>query len=142
MVRLLIRGHTYHAPPWSTAGSCARCPRLDRYGGRREPIGSLGSGKVLRPAMKGGARSRSADVTQSSSSSPMLPRVARIDDPKRDRVSLLPLPRTSPTGQGRLSLLPTPRTSLIGRERELAAAHALLLEEAVPLLTLTGPGGV
>jgi non-specific serine/threonine protein kinase len=38
--------------------------------------------------------------------------------------------------------LPLVRTRLIGREAELAAAHAFLLEEAVPLLTLTGPGGV
>src|SRR5215217_7308667 len=38
--------------------------------------------------------------------------------------------------------LPILRTRLIGREAERAAAKAFLLDEAVPLLTLTGPGGV
>lgn len=38
--------------------------------------------------------------------------------------------------------LPVPRTEIIGRERELAAARSLLLDAAVPVLTLTGPGGV
>ena len=37
---------------------------------------------------------------------------------------------------------PIPRTRLIGREEERALALALLLDDAVPLLTLTGPGGV
>ncbi len=37
---------------------------------------------------------------------------------------------------------PIPRTQLIGRETERETARALLLEDAVPLLTLTGPGGV
>ena len=38
--------------------------------------------------------------------------------------------------------LPLLRTRLIGREAEIAAARAFLLDESVPLLTLTGPGGV
>jgi hypothetical protein len=37
---------------------------------------------------------------------------------------------------------PIPRTRLIGREAQLQVARRLLLEDAVPLLTLTGPGGV
>jgi predicted ATPase/DNA-binding CsgD family transcriptional regulator len=40
------------------------------------------------------------------------------------------------------SSLPSPRTSLVGRSREVAASRALLLDDAAPLLTLTGPGGV
>lgn len=36
--------------------------------------------------------------------------------------------------------LPIPRTCLVGREAEVATGRALLLEEAAPLLTLTGPG--
>jgi predicted ATPase/DNA-binding CsgD family transcriptional regulator len=38
--------------------------------------------------------------------------------------------------------LPIVRTRLIGRETEIAAGRVFLLEDAVPLLTLTGPGGV
>jgi predicted ATPase len=41
-----------------------------------------------------------------------------------------------------LGTMPIPRTHLIGREAELVTARAFLLDEAVPLLTLTGPGGV
>jgi hypothetical protein len=45
-------------------------------------------------------------------------------------------------GHTPLPALPIPRTRLIGREAEIAAARSSLLEEAVPQLTLTGPGGV
>ncbi len=38
--------------------------------------------------------------------------------------------------------LPAPRTPLVGRQREMATARSLLLDSRVPLLTLTGPGGV
>ncbi|MFT4040951.1 MAG: hypothetical protein QM692_22400, partial [Thermomicrobiales bacterium] len=38
--------------------------------------------------------------------------------------------------------MPQPRTRLIGRDAEVAAARARLLDDRVPLLTLTGPGGV
>ena len=41
-----------------------------------------------------------------------------------------------------LGTLPIPLTRLIGREGELATARALLLDDAAPLVTLTGPGGV
>jgi predicted ATPase/DNA-binding CsgD family transcriptional regulator len=65
-------------------------------------------------------------VIHRASKSSGIARLVAIDE--------VPLDRGSP--------LPVPRTSLIGREWELAKAHDLFLEEAVPLLTLTGPGGV
>jgi hypothetical protein len=41
-----------------------------------------------------------------------------------------------------LGLPPVPRTRLIGWEVERANARALLLEDAVPFLTLAGLGGM
>ncbi|MBA2597194.1 MAG: hypothetical protein H0V00_11290, partial [Chloroflexia bacterium] len=48
----------------------------------------------------------------------------------------------APAASRLLASLPISRTRLIGRETERSAARASLLDEAVPLLTLTGPGGV
>ncbi|MFN8591904.1 MAG: LuxR C-terminal-related transcriptional regulator [Thermomicrobiales bacterium] len=47
-----------------------------------------------------------------------------------------------PSGRHQLATIPLPRTRLIGRESEVAAAKTFLLGESVPLLTLTGTGGV
>ena len=41
-----------------------------------------------------------------------------------------------------VATLPVPRTSLLGREPERAEILRLIVDERVPLLTLTGPGGV
>jgi predicted ATPase/DNA-binding CsgD family transcriptional regulator len=64
--------------------------------------------------------------------------------PPENRPSLAP-PRLLPfpdRGNGGTAALPRPRSNLIGRERELAAVRALLVRADVPLVTLTGPGGV
>jgi predicted ATPase len=49
---------------------------------------------------------------------------------------------TAPASASSLGFLPIPCTRLIGREVEREAGRSLLLDDAVPLLTLTGPGGV
>jgi predicted ATPase/DNA-binding CsgD family transcriptional regulator len=54
----------------------------------------------------------------------------------------IPLHDRSNAARSGASNLPAPLTSLIGREKELAAAIAMLQREYVRLITFTGPGGV
>jgi predicted ATPase/serine/threonine protein kinase len=56
----------------------------------------------------------------------------------RDRLSDLQLKRSD----HRPSNLPVPGTAFVGRDREVAAANALLRQPDVRLLTITGPGGI
>src|SRR5215210_3433305 len=48
----------------------------------------------------------------------------------------------APSAQPLRNNLRLPRSPLIGREHEVATIQHLLLQEAVGLLTLTGPGGI
>ena len=52
--------------------------------------------------------------------------------------NIVPLPIRSASGAS----IPVPLTPLVGRDRELAATAALLDDDTIRLLTLTGPGGV
>jgi len=54
----------------------------------------------------------------------------------------IPIPPSIWQDHANLPLLPNPRTPLIGRDREILAVRALLLDDTVPIVTLTGPGGV
>src|SRR5215204_2869268 len=69
-----------------------------------------------------------------------------LDLSPADRAALIAAarhrPATAPGGEQthRVSGLPVPLTTLIGREPDVAAVSALLIDPTVRLLTLTGPG--
>ncbi|HEY8447240.1 MAG TPA: helix-turn-helix domain-containing protein [Thermomicrobiales bacterium] len=64
-------------------------------------------------------------------------RIALLAAARRSTLSVAYPPATPVTGQA-----PVPLTPLIGRDADIGQAERLLFDEAVRLLTLTGPGGV
>jgi hypothetical protein len=64
--------------------------------------------------------------------------------PEPVRLRSIPIERAQPStvAPGAARAIPKPLTSLIGREDDVAAVRALIEDEGVRLVTLTGPGGV
>jgi excisionase family DNA binding protein len=58
-----------------------------------------------------------------------------------DELHLIPFPERG-NNVAVTSALPRPHSEIIGRQHEVAAIRGLLLRDDVPLVTLTGPGGV
>jgi hypothetical protein len=68
-----------------------------------------------------------------------MPRSVAPESSREGLPSLFPVPNERPFEP---SALPVSRTSFVGREREVGLVQALLSRRDVPLVTLTGPGGV
>ena len=64
--------------------------------------------------------------------------------PEPARLRSVPIERDRPgsAAPGAHRVVPKPLTSLIGREADVAAVSALIIDRGVRLVTLTGPGGV
>ena len=73
-----------------------------------------------------------------------MPPKSPSSSPEPARLRSVPIERDRPgsAAPGAHRVVPKPLTSLIGREADVAAVSALIIDRGVRLVTLTGPGGV
>ena len=110
-----------------------RAPLVEKRSVRR----AIGRGEIRAASRARACRNPRTELTHDRTR--RQPSAARAESAVRGLPRLVPFPGLEDRAP---AVLPRFLTPLVGRDREIATVGALLLREDVPLVTLTGPGGV